>query len=152
MGYATPLDLVPLLPERELLQLADDSPDRSGTLESPAVQAVLAEAVDQASREIDAYVSASPKGPAVPLDPVPPLVANIAAKLAVCTLFTRAGQRSDIWEAEGERLRRLLEHIAAGKLNLGAPAEDQAAPAEPASGITVAAPARQFGPGTWEKF
>ena len=150
MSYCTAQDLVPLLPERELLQLADDSPDYSGTLESPAVLAVRAEAVDQAGREIDAHVSVA--GLAVPLDPVPPLVANIAAKLAVANLFIRRGQKNDVWEAEAARCRRLLERIADGKLQLGAPAEDQAAPADSGAGISVAAPAQQFGPATWGKF
>lgn len=150
MSYCIPQDLVPLLPERELLQLADDSPDRSGTLESPAVLAVLAEAIDQAGREIDAHVSAA--GMAVPLAPVPPLVANIAAKLAVANLLTRADQKSDVWDAEAARSRRLLERIADGKLRLGAPAADESAAAEPAVGISVSAPSRQFGTDTWEKF
>lgn len=150
MSYCTPLDLVPLLPEVELLQLTDDSMDRSGTMASPAVLAVLAEAIDQAGREIDAYVSSA--GKAVPLDPAPPLVANLAAKLAVYNLFTRRGQKSEIWEAEAARCRRLLERIADGKLRLGAPAAGESAAAEPAAGISVAAPSRQFGPATWEKF
>ena len=152
MGYCTPQDLVPLMPEAELLQLADDSADRSGTLESPAVLAVLAEAIDQACREIDAFVSTAPSGPAVPLDPVPPLAANLAARGAVYNLLLRRRVKIEAWETDHDRCMRLLESIAKGGVKLGAPAAGEQAPADPQGGVEVAAPARRFDSATWRRF
>ncbi|GAB7082290.1 phage protein Gp36 family protein [Megalodesulfovibrio paquesii] len=127
--YCTVPDVLALLPEAEVLQLADDA--LTGDLESPAVQAVLTESIEQAGREIDAFVQAIRP---VPLDPVPGLIANIAAKLAGHHLWLRRPgvAEPEAWTNETARCRRLLEHIALGKLALGA--ESGAAPgAEPAT-------------------
>jgi phage gp36-like protein len=114
--YCTSDDLTRLLPESELLELADD--DGVASLDDPGVQAVLAEAIDQADREIDAYVGMVK---AVPLDPVPPLVANLSAKIAVHGLYIRRPGLSipdSIAEAYKQALQ-MLGRIAAGKLSLG---------------------------------
>lgn len=115
--YATVDDLLKLLPESQALGLADD--DLSGSLADPAVATVLAEAIEQADREIDAYVGAVRP---VPLDPVPALVANISAKLAVHNLYLRRQglDEPDVWQRETARCLRLLEQVATGKIALGA--------------------------------
>ncbi|AGW12838.1 DUF1320 domain-containing protein [Megalodesulfovibrio gigas] len=117
--YCTVPDVLALLPEAEVLQLADDA--LTGDLAAPEVQAVLAEAIEQAGREIDAFVQAVRP---VPLTPVPGLIANLAAKLAGHNLWLRRPgvTEPEAWKDETARCRRLLEHIALGKLALGAPA------------------------------
>jgi len=147
--YASAADLVKLIPERELLQLADDTTAGDAGLDDPIVAAVLAEAIDQAGREADAYLAS--RYP-VPMDPVPPLVANLAAKMAVWNLHARRGAESKAWEGHYERCLKLLERIAEGKLRLGAEdAASQAAP-EADGGLSVSAPEAVFGDSAWEKF
>lgn len=123
--YATAQDLLKLIPEDEILQLADDT--GAGSILAPEVAAVLAEAIDQAGREIDAHVGVVRP---VPLSPVPALIANISAKLAVHNLYLRRANREepDAWQRETSRCLRLLEAIATGKVALGATDGDQANP------------------------
>lgn len=146
--YTTTDAITLLLPERDLLALADDQ--AVGDLADPAVQAVLQEAVDQADREIDSYLSAA--GHSVPLDPVPPLVANMSAKLAVVALFRRTTSLPEQWQDEARQVRRLLEQIMAGRLRLGAPEEGGTAAAEPAAGITTNANTPLFPHSVLDKF
>lgn len=150
MGYSTAADLKKLLPEAELLQLADDTGQASG-LDDPVVAAVLAEAIDQADREIDAYVAAAQT---VPLDPVPPLIANLSVKIAVHVLFLRRSHMDEPeqWADEYKRCLKLLEKIAEGKLLLGAPEQGECADPDTTGGIAVTTPDKMFGPDTWEKF
>ncbi len=76
--YSTAAQILKLLPEYEVLQLADD--DGAGVIDDPAVTAVLEEAIEQADREIDAYVGTVKR---VPLSPVPALIENLSTKLAI---------------------------------------------------------------------
>lgn len=123
--YSTVRDLLRLLPEYEVLQLADDR--NTGKIICRGVQAVLKEAIDQADREIDSYVGVVRS---VPLDPVPALVTNISSKLAVHHLYLRRPgvDEPEPWQRETARCMRLLEHIATGKLALGAEDGESAAP------------------------
>lgn len=112
--YSTIEDLQRLLPEDELLQLADD--EDSGSLDEEAVVLNLVESIDQADREIDAYVSMVRN---VPLDPVPPLVANMSARMAVYHLFARRSQVPALWAERYASCVRQLEGVAEGRLGLG---------------------------------
>ncbi len=113
--YCAVADLEKLVAPGQLRQLADDGPG------APAPEEVMAEAIDQADREIDAYLGTVRE---VPLDPVPPLVANLSAKIAVYNLHRRR-THLDLgeWAEEYKRALRLLERIAAGDVSLGPPEE-----------------------------
>lgn len=75
------------------------------------------EAIDQADREIDSYLNIA--GYNVPMSPVPPLVENISAKIAIWNLHLRKYFNSEIWRETYRDCLRLLERIAEGKLTLG---------------------------------
>ena len=95
-----------------LINLSND------TTGATAVNAInIAEAIDQADREIDAYLNIG--GYAVPMDPVPPLIANLSAKMAIWNLHLRKYFDSDIWSKTYQSCLKLLERIAEGKLSLG---------------------------------
>jgi phage gp36-like protein len=110
--YSTATDLQKLLEPDALRQLADDGPGGATSEE------VMAEAIEQADREIDSYLNMVME---VPVDPVPPLAANLSAKIAIYNLHRR---RSHLevgeWGKEYERCVKLLQRIAEGKLTLGA--------------------------------
>lgn len=114
--YSTVPDLLKVLPEYEALALADD--DNAGSINAPSVQNVLLQAIEQADREIDAYVGTVK---AVPLYPVPALVANLSSKLAAHNLYLRREGRDEpeTWQRETARCMRLLESIAKGQIALG---------------------------------
>lgn len=70
-----------------------------------------------ASEEVDAYLSVRMP---VPLGlPVPPLVVNLAARLAAHSLYRRLGQVPEDWGKDRAAALALLERIAAGKLGIG---------------------------------
>lgn len=145
--YSTPSDLAKLIDERTLLQLADDS--GLAGLDDERVQAVLAEAIEQADREIDSYVCMALP---VPLFPVPDLVANLSAKIAAYNLFRRRPHLElGEWGKEYDRCLRLLERIAQRKVVLESP-DAEPAQAEPDSGVSVSAPAAHFGGRLWEEY
>ncbi|WP_449246463.1 gp436 family protein [Desulfarculus baarsii] len=129
--YCTPADLEKLLAPETLGQLADDGPG------GPAPEAVLLEAIEQADREIDAYLGVAR---AVPLEPAPAIVANLSAKIAVYNLYRRRPHlEAGEWAGEYQRALKLLERIAEGRLSLGG-GEGPAAPLEPNAMVTISRP------------
>jgi phage gp36-like protein len=126
--YSTVTALLKLLPEYEALALADDA--GAGVITNPAVNAVLEEAIEQADREIDAYVGTVM---AVPLATVPALIENLSTKLAIHHLYLRRPgvEEPETWQRETARCMRLLEAIATGKMALGA---EDGATSEPSQG------------------
>ena len=111
--YSTAEELKLLLSEKELVQLSSDG--RVGRWADDAVQAVLAEAIDQADSEIDGYLSLVVD---VPLAVPPRLVNNFSAKIAVYNLLRRRPTVPDHWASEYKRCLALLERIAEGKLKI----------------------------------
>jgi phage gp36-like protein len=146
--YSSIDDMKKLLSESELLDLADDA--GSGSLDDDTVQAVLVEAIDAADREIDAYVGTVQTVPLA--DPVPGLIANISAKLAVNHLYLRRPGVvvPDSWEKESTRCHRLLESIAKGTIVIGAPAGETADP--DTSEVLVDAPRPVFSRNAWRGY
>lgn len=138
--YCTIDDLTRILAEAELLQLADDT--GSSALTDVAVVAVISEAIDQADREIDAYVGVIR---AVPLDPAPSLIVNLSARMAIYNLFTRR-PGLDGYETARERYEQatnILRAVAAGKMSIG-PAPGATATIQADTARIKSAP-KQFG-------
>lgn len=145
--YSTIADLLKVLPEDEVLQLADDA--GAGTVDDPTVTAVLMDAISQADSEIDTYVGTVRT---VPLSPVPAVIANLSTKLAVHNLYLRRQgvAEPDAWQRETVRCQRLLDSIAGGKTALGA---SEGATADPDTAeALVSAPARIFTGKKWSMF
>ena len=111
MAYSTADDIRKLIPESDLIQLTDD--DGVGVVD----EAVLTEAIDQADREIDAYLGARYT---VPLNPVPELIRNLSAQMAIWHLYGRRNHFSEIWESRYKNAVRLLDLIRRGEVVIGA--------------------------------
>ncbi len=147
MAYAVPDDLKLLCAERELVQMVKDGAGQGWG--HTHVQAALAEAIDHADGEIDAYVGVRMD---VPLDPVPRLIANISAKIAVYNLMRRRASVPDHWQSEYRRCLEILKSIAHGKLALGAAESGAAVTAPTAQEAVVVTADRMFPRERMEKF
>lgn len=149
MNYCTVDDLAGMLPKAELVELADDSEDRSGAWDSPAVVAVMQDAIRDASQEIDGYVGLVAT---LPLDPAPGLLRPMAARMAIAILFCRRPDGPpEHWQDQRDASRKTLEQIATGKIKLVQdPAPGQETKPEPM--IEVSAPRRVFGERTWREY
>jgi len=117
MPYATQADLEARFGVDELIQLTD----RAGTGVPDA--AIVARALSDAAAEIDSYLASRY---ALPLSPVPAVLARIACDIARYRLWE--DRASDEVRRRYEDARRLLESIAKGTVSLGLP-EENAAPA-----------------------
>lgn len=131
MSYATLADLTTRYGEEEIRQRSD----HAGTgVTDPAV---VAQALADASAEIDAYLAGRY---VLPLPTVPPHLVRIACAIARYRLWDEAVP--DRVRIEYEDARRLLEALARGTVTLGLPANlppDQ----QPGRGLAAA----QSGPG-----
>lgn len=112
MAYCVLSDLQKLLPATMLVNLSNDT---SGA--TVVDQTNIDEAIDQADREIDAYLSLA--GYAVPQVTVAPLVTNLSSKMAIWNLHLRKYFDSTVWRETYKDCQRILERIAEGKLTLG---------------------------------
>lgn len=112
MAYSVLTDLLKLLPETMIINLSSDQSNIAMVNYTN-----VAEAIDQADREIDAYLVIA--GYTVPADPVPPLITNLSAKMAIWNLHLRKYFDSDIWSRTYKDCLKLLEKIAEGKLSIG---------------------------------
>lgn len=112
MAYCTLTDMKKLLPESMLVTLSNDT---AGATRVNTTN--ISEAIDQADREIDAYVLLA--GYSVPMDPVPPLIANLSTKMAIWNLHLRKYFDSTVWKETYLQCLKTLERIAEGKLTIG---------------------------------
>lgn len=116
MAYCETRDLERLLGMEMLADLMGD-------WDQAVVDAICA----AASAEVDAYLSTRM---AVPLaQPFPPLVVQMASRLACHALFRRLHEVPEAWAADRAEVLRLLASIAAGRLALGVGASEQPAAA-----------------------
>jgi len=112
MAYCVLADLEKLIPSTILINLSNDA---SGA--TSVDQDNIDEAIDQADREIDAYLSIA--NYTVPQVTVSPLVANLSAKMAIWNLHLRKYFESPVWRNTYKDCQKILERIAEGKLTLG---------------------------------
>lgn len=137
MAYSTPDDIKKLIPEADLIQLTDDE----GT--GQVITSRVDEAIDQADREIDGYIGTVRE---VPLDPVPGLIQNLSAKMAIYYLYGRRARQwneiPEVWQGHYENAISLLEKIARGLISLGMPTET--GPAGGGGAPSISTSTRQF--------
>lgn len=123
MAYFELEDLKKVVPESELVQITDDA--GTGEIDEGVVNA----ARSRAEALIDTYCS---QRYAVPFDPVPGVVKELAIDIALWQLYNRvegAGENEYRRSVE-ERYRaaiQMLERIADGSLSIGTPQTKQSA-------------------------
>lgn len=110
MAYCTQSDLEGLISDAEIIQLTDD--DGAGQADSDTV----ARAIAGAESEINGWVG---KRYAVPLDPVPPRVRDLAVDIAVYTLYSRRGRVPEDRQERYKNAVAFLKAVAEGKATLG---------------------------------
>ncbi len=148
MAYASPNDMIARYPNRDLVQLTNDDP---ATLTINA--AVLQQALDDASAEIDGYLDGRF---ALPLSDPPALLNRLACDIAMYRLQALRPLH-DIADARRryDDATALLTRVAAGAVTLGLAPDNQDAPIAPGSIVVEAGgdpsgvlPARIFSRGT----
>ena len=113
MAYCTLTDLKKHLPETELIRLTDDA--GAGVVD----EAVVAEAIEGAEAEVNAWIGSRVKLPIT--GTVPPIVTEIAVVLAIERLFFRQQvmELPGSWQKRVDNSRRLLEKFSKGEVTLG---------------------------------
>jgi phage gp36-like protein len=143
MAYSVLADLEKLLPSTMLINLSNDLP---GAIVVDAD--IIAEAIDQADREIDAYLLLA--NYTVPMSPIPPLVTNLSMKMAIWNLHLRKYFESKIWRDTYKDCQKILERIAEGKLTLGQ--EESGVTQEAGGGYAVSSRTQKFTEAFMEEF
>lgn len=105
MAYCTESDLLSLIPKKELAELTTDSGDL------PDSQ-VVAEAIDRADAEIDAYLGSRYT---LPLTPVPDQVKGLSMDMALYHLYSRRSLAPPVRRQKYEAGLNFLKQIAAGE-------------------------------------
>lgn len=144
MAYCSLTDLTRKIPELEIIRLTDDS--NSGEVDL----SVVSEAIDAATNEINAWLGSRLK---LPIEsPVPAILVDLAAKLAIYELFNRAPTEvPEKWIAARKDSIGLLRAFSNGDVTLGVePPLDS--PEEYSGGAKVYAPPKIFGSDTMDQF
>ncbi len=147
MAYSTSDDLVQMVSESVVLQLADDDGTAAG-LTDPAVLANIESAIGQADNEIDGYLGTVMD---LPLADVPGLITDISARIALYNLASRRPHLDiEAWEKQYNRVAKLLANIKNGSIHFG---NETGQAEEPATNSIIShKPERLFGPEVWRKF
>lgn len=138
--YCSLDDLLERIPEETLIQITDD--DGAGAIDQGKVAAAIA----RAGNEIDAWCGGRYR---TPFAPVPAIISEIAADLAVYYLYAR--RQEIIPEARTDRYRgnlAMLKEIAHGLITLPGSATAE----EPTGTMAVAAPGRLFSAEDLERY
>ncbi|MEW5897737.1 MAG: DUF1320 domain-containing protein [Bacillota bacterium] len=134
--YCTYEDLKNRAPEAKIVELVDD--EGAGVL-TPQGQQRIDQAIAAAVDEINPYCM---KRYPVPFNPVPGIIRNAAADIALYNLFTRRGYDEESADKSIlERYKnavRILEGISAGRITLGQPEPP------PESGVSFNSGERRF--------
>jgi phage gp36-like protein len=105
MAYSTENDLLTMIPLKELAELTADSGDTPDSL-------VVAEAINRADAEIDAYVG---KRYQLPLMPVPDQVKGLSIDMALYHLYSRRSVAPTVRRQKYEAAVAFLKLVAAGE-------------------------------------
>lgn len=131
--YSTLDDLKKKIDQTVLVQLTDTT--ASGGIDT----AITDRAIREADAEIDSYAG---KVYTVPLAPVPYVIVDVSAALAIAKLHEFRSVESDIWKSAQDRALRFLKDVATGAVTLeGVVSEpDQS----PSSSISFDGPDKTF--------
>ena len=140
MAYCTFDDMKLLLPETNLATLSADKGKRVN-------MTVIAEVINQADREIDSYVGMVAP---VPLDPVPPLITNLSAKMAIWNLHLRKYFDSPVWQRTYDHCVEILTRIAQGKMTFEP--EDETVQSAPSGGCETDSRNQRFTSDEWDTY
>lgn len=120
--YVTLDDLLGQVDRNKLIQWTNDPTDPQTDADGNPiiVQAVLDEAFENTAAEIDVYVGS--RYP-LPLDPVPKIIGKVAVDIAIYNLYSRQWgvQEEDVFYQRYKNAIKLLEKIAKGDVQIGAP-------------------------------
>lgn len=105
MAYCTESDLLTLIPQKELAELSADSGD------TPDSQ-VVAEAINLADAEIDAYLGSRYT---LPLTPVPDQVKGLSMDMTLYHLYSRRSVAPTVRRQKYETALSFLKQVAAGE-------------------------------------
>jgi len=105
MAYCTESDLLTLIPQKELAELTADSGD------TPDSQ-VVAEAINLADAEIDAYLGSRYT---LPLSPVPDQVKGLSMDMTLYHLYSRRSVAPTVRRQKYETALSFLKQVAAGE-------------------------------------
>lgn len=148
MAYSTIDNLKPILNEQTLIELSKDDPPFVDITDEQCVLNI-ASAIEQADREIDAYLV---RRMSVPLSPVPGLIVGLSAKIAIHKLHVRKHIYSEVWEREYERCLAILQKIYDGEMGLGAENGDSETVTDTSARIKTSTRERQFTSSLWSTY
>ena len=114
MAYATQENATDRYGEEFILNVADRS--HSASLEAPEVVDAIAEALDDATAEVDSHIGARYD---LPLPETPKVLVRITVDIGVYRLASEAGVLSDEIRQRYEDAVALLKRLAEGKASLG---------------------------------
>lgn len=109
MSYSTLEDVRARIDDETLTLLTDT--DGTGRMDVERI----ARAIDEAGAVIDSYAG---RVYAVPFNPVPEVIRDASARLAIAALFGVRSAPSPVWESERARALLFLEKLAAGEVTI----------------------------------
>jgi len=141
MPYATQSDMTTLFGEREVIQITDRA--LLGVIDT----AVLADALELASDEIDGYIGGRY---ALPLSSSPRLLSRVCCDIARYRLLGADAQETEPARNRYRDAIRLLEQVRDGKMTLGLDPAQQPVGTGPT--IKINNGRRMFGPGSLDDY
>lgn len=146
MSYCVYNDLIPEIPESELIQLTDDG--RTGLPGYP----VAAAAIDAEADVMDVYLGRAVALP-IAAAQIPPVLKRLNAAMAIHRLFSRVRAVPEHWEKRYRQCLDMLKAIADGEISLGIHPEPDAPDEEDTRGKATAwSRDALFGPDEMEKY
>lgn len=112
MAYIEVSDLINGLSQREHAHLVGDEKEEDPT-GVPELEAIAQWAIDSASNMIDAYIAVQT---AVPLDPAPAHIKNMALNMSKYYLFLRRQAVPEAVSDEYDRILKMLQRMSEGGL------------------------------------